>query len=153
MAEKKMESRDPKAKAAIRSAANAPSQDAAKAALRIAGGPGRETEGLTTECCCVHQYWAVIERDGRLVRGNNVWRAQRLAEGQYEVIFTGDVSQGAYVASIGRPGISTEPAGEIGVALRCCLNPPEENKGVWVDTHDSNGASSDRAFHLIVLSA
>ena len=133
--------------------ANAPSQSAAKAALRVAAAPEEVAGALTTECCCVQQYWAVIERDGTLVRGNNVWRARRLAEGQYEVIFTGDVSRGAYVASIGRPGIATEPAGEIGVALRCCLSPPEENKGVWVDTHDSDGTYSDRAFHLIVLSA
>jgi hypothetical protein len=141
--------------------ANAPSQKAAKAALRVAApAPERAAAAaedragaLTNECCCVHQYWAVVETDGTLVRGNNVWRATRLAEGQYEVIFTGDVSGGAYVASIGRPGIATEPAGEIGVALRCCLNPPEQNKGVWVDTHDSGGSYSDRAFHLIVLTA
>jgi len=74
----------------------------------------------------------------------------RLAPGQYEVVFTSDVSSGVYVASIGRPGIATEPAGQIGVALRCCLTGQEENKGVWVDTHDPNGDYSDRAFHLVV---
>jgi hypothetical protein len=42
------------------------------------------------------------------------------------------------------------PAGEIGVALRCCLTGHETDKGVWVDTHDSSGAYADRAFHLIV---
>lgn len=129
---------------------NAPSTSAAKAALRVAPAAPGEAQ-LTYECCCVRQYWAVVERDGSLVRGNNVLRSKRLAPGQYEVVFNGDVSQGAYVASIGRPGIATEPAGEIGVALRCCLNPPEADKGVWVDTHDSNGAYSDRAFHVIAL--
>jgi hypothetical protein len=100
--------------------------------------------------CCVHHYWAVVERDGTLVRGRNVVRSQQVGMGQYEVVFTGDVSRGVYVASIGRPGIATEPSGEIGVALRCCLPPAEANKGVWVDTHDSTGAYSDRAFHLVV---
>jgi hypothetical protein len=106
------------------------------------------------EGCCVREYWAVVERDGTLIRGRNVLRTRKVGIGQYEVYFTGDVSQGVYVATIGRPGIATEPSGQIGVALRCCPSmflPFEINKGVWVDTHDSNGAYSDRAFHLVVL--
>jgi hypothetical protein len=75
----------------------------------------------------------------------------------YEVFFTGDVSNGAFGATIGRPGIATEPPGEITVALRCCpganpWTPFADNKGVWVQTFDSNGRPSDRSFHLIVLS-
>lgn len=46
--------------------------------------------------------------------------------------------------------IATEPAGEIGVALRRCLTGHETDKGVWVDTHDSDGVYADRAFHLVV---
>jgi hypothetical protein len=106
------------------------------------------------EGCCVREFWAVVERDGTLVRGRNVLRTQQVGTGQYEVYFTADVSQGVYVATIGRPGIATEPAGQIGVALRCCPSqflPFEANKGVWVDTHDPDGTFSDRAFHLIVL--
>lgn len=136
---------------------NAPDEKAFKAALapRPAGGAGAaaaadDSSIYGREGCCVEQYWAVVERDGRLVRGRSVWRTRRLAPGQYEVIFTGDVSNGAYVATIGRPGIATEPSGQIGVALRCCLSSPETNKGVWVDTHDSNGNYADRAFHLVV---
>ncbi len=125
---------------------NVPDEQAAKIAMIP---PTKPTVTLVQRCC-VHEYWAVVERNGTLVRGRNVMRAKRLAPGQYEVVFTDDVSQGVYVATIGRPGISTEPAGEIGVALRCCLVGAEVNKGVWVDTHDSNGAYSDRAFHLIV---
>ncbi|MDY7092147.1 MAG: hypothetical protein SX243_04160 [Acidobacteriota bacterium] len=102
------------------------------------------------EGCCVRQFWAVVETDGRLVRGRNVWRARRLRTGVYEVVFTGDVSNGVFTATIGRPGIYTEPAGMISVALRCCLSGQRENKGVWVDTHDPDGTRSDRAFHLMV---
>jgi hypothetical protein len=102
------------------------------------------------EGCCYRTFWAVVETDDTFVRGRSVAWVAHLARGQYEVVFTSDVSQGVYVASIGRPGIATEPAGEIGVALRCCLTGHETNKGVWVDTHDSNGRSADRAFHLIV---
>jgi hypothetical protein len=121
----------------------APASDATKAAAK--------PQVTRVERCCVSEYWAVIETNGTLVRGRNVVRAKRLTTGQYEVVFTNDVSGGVYVASIGRPGIFTEPSGQIGVALRCCLTGTEVNKGVWVDTHDSSGAYSDRAFHLIVM--
>lgn len=132
----------------VQESINAPSTSDAEAALRVA-----TTEPTVTRPthCCVHNFWAVVETDGTLVRGRNVVRARRLAEGQYEVVFTEDVSRGVFVASIGRPGIATEPAGEIGVALRCCLQGSEVNKGVWIDTHDSDGTDSDRAFHLIVM--
>jgi hypothetical protein len=120
---------------------NAPTGRAAKAALRPA-----KAVVTRNERCCVHEYWAVVETNGTLVRGRNVVSVKRLAQGQYEVIFSGDVSQGVYVATIGRPGIFVEPAGQIGVALRFGSG----NKGVWVDTHDSVGNYSDRAFHLVV---
>lgn len=127
---------------------NAPSAtaaDQARAARREEGPAKYGVEG-----CCVRTFWAVIETDGSLVRGRNVARVAHLDMGQYEIVFTSDVSEGVYVASIGRPGIATEPAGTIGVALRCCLSGAEENKGVWVDTHDPTGEFADRAFHLLV---
>lgn len=129
---------------------NAPTTEAAAEArefhLKLPDDPAK----YGVEECCYRTFWAVIERDGSFVRGRNVARAVRLAPGQYEIVFTSDVSNGVYVASIGRPGIATEPAGQIGVALRCCLTGHEVNKGVWVDTHDPNGEYADRAFHLIV---
>jgi hypothetical protein len=102
------------------------------------------------EGCCVRTFWAVVETDGTFVRGRNVARVAHLGTGQYEVVFTSDVSEGVYVATIGRPGEATEPAGLIGVAKRCCLTGSETDKGVWVDTHDPNGDDADRAFHLVV---
>jgi hypothetical protein len=101
------------------------------------------------EHCCVSTYWAVIERDGSIVRGRNVVSAARVGgpnSGQYEVIFTADVTGGVYQATIGRPGIFTEPTGEICVASRY-LKP----NGVWIDTHDSTGKPSDRAFHVMAF--
>jgi len=134
-------------KTEARTSLNAPDERSAKEALRAPGKP----QVTRPDHCCVHHYWAVIERDGTLVRGRNVVRSAKVGPpGQYEVVFTGDVSRGVYVASIGRPGITTEPAGEIGVALRCCLPAAEANRGVWVDTHNSSGAYEDRAFHLVV---
>lgn len=136
---------------------NAPNARAAKAA-REPQPAGTEANGYGVESCCVRQFWAVVETDGTFVRGRNVLRVQKLpgTVGMYEVFFTGDVSNGVFVATIGRPGIATEPTGQIGVALRCCpgagmWTPFDDNKGVWVETFDSSGNYSDRAFHLMVL--
>jgi hypothetical protein len=131
-------------------AINVPNEQAAQEALEFHGKQPDDPAKYGVEGCCYRTFWAVVETNGTFVRGRNVARVAHLATGQYEVVFTSDVSEGAYVASIGRPGIATEPAGEIGVALRCCLTGHETNKGVWVDTHDSRGAYADRAFHLIV---
>jgi hypothetical protein len=143
---------------------NAPSQAAHTAAVSPApssraahpGVPETPDPRWGVERCCTREFWAVIERDASLVRGRNVLRTEKLDEGTYEVFFTGDVSNGAFVATIGRPGIATEPPGEITVALRCCpganpWTPFADNKGVWIQTFDSNGRPSDRSFHLIVL--
>jgi len=126
---------------------NVPDEKAVKAAL----APPASPQVTRPQHCCVHEFWAVVETNGTLVRGRNVTRCTRLAAGIYEVVFTDDVSRGVFEATIGRPGIATEPTGQIGVALRCCLPPAEANKGVWVETHDSTGAFSDRAFHLLVM--
>ena len=128
-------------------ALNIPAGSSADSLKRVSTPP---PEAFGDESCCVRQFWAVVETDGTLVRGRNVWRVERLARGIYEVVFTGDVSNGVFTATIGRPGIATEPPGVIGVALRCCLRSPETNKGIWVNIADTNGVPSDRAFHLIV---
>ncbi len=145
---------------------NAPSEAAHKAATAARGpGPAPKLDPMVPdtpdprwgiENCCVREFWAVIDRDANLVRGRNVVRTTRLGTGTYEVFFTGEVKNGVFVATIGRPGIATEPPGEITVALRCCPNwgaytPFDDNKGVWVQTFDSGGKLSDRSFHLIVL--
>jgi len=142
---------------------NAPSEAAAKAAVAgradaagTAGVPETPDKRWGVEQCCIREFWAVIERDASLVRGRNVLRTAKLGTGIYEVFFTGEVSDGAFVATIGRPGIATEPTGEITVALRCCpglgaFHPFDDNKGVWIQTFDSTGRPADRSFHLIVL--
>jgi hypothetical protein len=140
---------------------NAPSAADAKAAIARERGtapvPATPDPRWGVEKCCVREFWAVIERDGTLVRGRNVLRTAKLpGTGIYEVFFTGEVSNGVFVATIGRPGIATEPTGEITVALRCCpgsgaFQPFDDNKGVWIQTFDSTGKPSDRSFHLLVL--
>src|SRR5262245_1080002 len=115
---------------------NAPDEAAFKSATTAKDSwvPETPDKRWGVEGCCVREFWAVIERDGTLVRGRNVLRTEQLATGVYEVFFTGEVSNGAFVATIGRPGIATEPPGEITVALRCCpgLNP-------WTPFADNKG--------------
>jgi hypothetical protein len=147
------------AESKIHDTLNAPDDSAAMAAISARVSPprpGTPDPRFGVEQCCIREFWAVIERDGSLVRGRNVLRTRKLDTGIYEVFFTGDVSNGAFVATIGRPGIATEPPGEITMALRCCpglglFEPFEGNKGVWIQTFDSTGKASDRSFHLIVL--
>jgi hypothetical protein len=129
---------------------------AAAAVVGPAAVPRTPDPRWGVEECCVREFWAVVERDASLVRGRNVLRTDKLGTGIYEVFFTGDVSNGVFVATIGRPGIATEPPGEITVALRCCpgsnpWTPFADNKGVWIQTFDSNGRPADRSFHLLVL--
>lgn len=142
---------------------NAPSEAAVKAAVAAradaagtSGVPATPDPRWGVQNCCVREFWAVIERDASLVRGRNVLRTAKLGTGIYEVFFTGEVSNGAFVATIGRPGIATEPPGDITVALRCCpglgaFHPFDDNKGVWIQTFDPTGKPADRSFHLIVL--
>lgn len=139
---------------------NAPDKRAAETAYSVrlpaSSVPATPDPRWGVEGCCVREFWAVIERDGSLIRGRNVLRTAHLGTGVYEVFFTGDVSNGVFVATIGRPGIATEPPGEITVALRCCptfgvWTPFDDNKGVWIQTFDSAGNPRDTSSHLIVL--
>jgi hypothetical protein len=123
------------------SSPNALDDKAAKESLKVVGPVITKSSH-----CCVHTYWAVIERNGTIVRGRNVVSAQRLNTGWYEVIFTDDVSNGVYQATIGRPGAGTEQTGEITVAARA-----GNANGVWIDTHDSSGNYADRSFHVMAF--
>ena len=149
-----------KKKAIVKSASmnkiNAPSAKMAKELTTLKKRRKDDPEKYGVEKCCVKSYWAVIEKDGSLVRGRSVLRTRKLGTGTYEVFFTGKVDQGLINATIGRPGISTEPPGEITVAVRCCpglglWTPFDDNRGVWITTHDSDGKRSDRSFHLLVM--
>ena len=56
---------------------NAPDERAAKLA-RTPQPVKDEAAKLGVENCCIREYWAVVERDGTLVRGRNVLRTSRL---------------------------------------------------------------------------
>jgi hypothetical protein len=134
---------------------NLPDELAANEALTQHEVPNEKAK-LGVENCCVREFWAVVDSQGNLVRGRNVAYTKQIPgypPGCYEVFFTGDVSNGVYVATIGKPGYGTEPTGQIGVAQRAApglYSPFTALKGVFVETFDSIGQRRPRGFHLIV---
>lgn len=90
--------------------------------------------------------YAVINADGTKARTFQGDTSQRLAEGQYEVIFKQRVDFCAFVASVGSSASSgTEPAGYATTVRRS-----GNINGVFVATFDTDGVQTDRGFHLIV---
>ena len=90
--------------------------------------------------------FAVVDANGTLARGRRAVSATRLGTGAYEVVFRRDVRRCAYVATIGLSGSAgSSLPGEITVVGRA-----GNDRGVFVTTHSSGGASADLGFHLTV---
>ena len=90
--------------------------------------------------------YAVVNANGTLARGHKAVSATRLGTGTYEVVFRKDVRRCAYLATIGLSGSAgSSLPGEITVVGRS-----GNDRGVFVTTHSSGGASADLGFHLAV---
>ena len=90
--------------------------------------------------------YAVVDANGTLARGHKAVSATRLGTGTYEVVFRKDVRRCAYVATIGLSGSAgASLPGEITVVGRS-----GNDRGVFLTTHSSGGASADLGFHLAV---
>jgi hypothetical protein len=91
-------------------------------------------------------YFAVVNQFGQLVRGNAVY-ARRLATGNYEVVFSRNVSNCAFLVSRGAAGTEIVNVGFIESARRAG-NP----NGVFVYGRNStNTGDLDIQFHLSVV--
>jgi hypothetical protein len=91
--------------------------------------------------------YAVVNSNGTLARGHHAVKSDRIATGQYEVIFDSNVRMGAYIATIGLSGSTgNSPAGQITVVGR-----RNNANGVFVETSNSSGTLTDLGFHLGVL--
>ncbi len=99
-----------------------------------------------------HVRWAVVNDNGKLVRGAGAVSAKQLftpaTRGSYQVTFNRRVKDCALTATIGRVNSANRDPnpGEIGVAYR-----HGNSKGVYVKTRDSDGTEADRSFHLAVV--
>jgi hypothetical protein len=92
-------------------------------------------------------FTAVVKANGTLVRGfGAVSVSQPEGAGSYQVDFTADVTNCAYVVTLGDPGNNAPPApGDVTVAGR--NGDPE---GLFIQTADIHGTLENRAFHLDV---
>lgn len=96
--------------------------------------------------------WAVVDANGTLERSSDgVESAQLLPllpTGDYAVVFDRDVSDCAFQATVGRPGVNVAPLPGFAQVASWAGDP--EN-GVIVFTKDHNGSGvENRGFHLLV---
>jgi hypothetical protein len=94
----------------------------------------------------VTRLWAVANSSGSLARSAGTTSAGRLAAGVYEVIFNQNVTNCAFVGSVGGAGEETGTSGALTVSRRA-----GNANGVRVETRTLGGAAADRAFHLLVV--
>lgn len=93
------------------------------------------------------ELFAVVDADGKLMRGLHAAGAKRLDVGTYEVTFKRDVRKGAYFATIGGHGYyGTPQTGQISVMGRA--NSP---RAILVTTCDGKGDPVNAGFHLLVV--
>jgi hypothetical protein len=91
--------------------------------------------------------YTVVNAAGQQVRGRDTTSVARTSQGRYQAIFSGDVRNCAYFATVGDPTASGPPQnGQISVgSLSTNVN------GVAIRTENGNGNQADKPFHLIVL--
>jgi hypothetical protein len=97
--------------------------------------------------------WAVVDADGTLVRASDGVASADLLDGvlptgDYAVVFEQDISNCAYQATAGRPGVNVGPAPGYAQVANWTGNP---TNGVIVFVKDQAGAGAEnRGFHLTV---
>jgi hypothetical protein len=89
--------------------------------------------------------WASVDSNGTLVRNRSAASAQRNGTGQYQVIFSQDVTGCSYQVSRGGPGTGLS-LGEITAGQL-----PNVAAGVRIFTANSAGALADTAFFVAVI--
>ena len=91
--------------------------------------------------------WAVVASNGTLSRGSGVSSVTHVGTGTYRVTFNQDVTNCAYVATVGSTGTGLPSEGRFVVTARESGNP----NAVAVGTLYRNGTSyEDNPFHLAV---
>jgi hypothetical protein len=131
---KKAKKKARKAKQIAKSAKN--SADAAQTTANVAQAAAEAATPL----------WAVVEANGNLERGKSATASTKLGgNGLYEVTFNRNLSQCSWVGQIGTGNTTPTIYGEMSIFLQSG-NP----NALFVQTAGSNGALSDRPFHLMV---
>jgi hypothetical protein len=91
--------------------------------------------------------WAVINQDGTVARQHG-GAAGTFREdiGTYDVFFNRDVSNCAYVASLGGADAGTPPDGSVGVT-----NVVDLNNALYIKVRNSAGNNANLPFHVAVF--
>jgi hypothetical protein len=90
---------------------------------------------------------AVVSASGSIARSQGTTSAGRIGPGQYEVIFTQNVTECTYLATAG-----LQSGGGVASFSQVFVLPRAGNaNGVSVNTSNSAGALADRTFHLAVI--
>lgn len=89
--------------------------------------------------------WAVVEANATLSRGSNVVSVAATPVFGYGVVFNRNVSQCAFVATVGNSGAGN-PSSRFAAVASLSSDP----NGVFVRVFDDTGADVNHAFHLIV---
>ena len=117
---------------------------------KVGGGAIKESTLGTVPSASVADgstHFAVVNAGGQQVRARGTTSVARTSEGRYQVIFDRDVRGCGYYATVGGPTAAAPPDnGQITVSsLASNVN------GVDVRTENSNGAETNKPFHLLVL--
>lgn len=90
--------------------------------------------------------WAVVNSSGSIARSAGTTSAGRLGAGVYEVVFNQNVTNCAFVGSVGGAAEETGTAGALTASRRA-----GNVNAVRVETRTLANALADRAFHLLVV--
>jgi hypothetical protein len=85
-----------------------------------AGAAAVESEAAALGCACT--LFAVVDSAGSLVRNRGAVNSGNPAVGDYRGLFNQDVSNCAWVATIGLPGVGIPSTGQVSVARLANLN-------------------------------
>jgi hypothetical protein len=116
-------------------------QTVAKKALKKAKKANQRLNALNVTS--VH--YAVVAANGSLVRGTTGTTSTQVATGLYRVGFGRDISQCAWVTSIGNGNAVPVPPGETHSSLQ-----PGSTTELLQQISNSAGVLADRPFHVIV---
>ena len=119
------------------------------AAAYVHTGPAGPTGPTGATGAPATSLWAVVNATGVLLNSSHVTSASEIEAGGYQVIFTQNVRNCSYIATLGIPGsvgMGQSPPGFVTTAGR-----DGEVDGVWVATFNETGVQTDEPFNLAVF--
>lgn len=110
------------------------------------GAPVNESFQLTVHC--QPGLWATISETGATVGGTGVASSSLVSTGEYQIIFSRNVSQCGILATPGLTAPSAAPPGAESLTVASSTGVPD---GISVTAYNSTGALTNASFHLSVL--